>query len=101
MQTNQSAVTRTKTTKAKPEFKAALMSMKDICTETGKSRVWVYSQIKNNPTFPKPVKLGEYNIAFRRSEFDTWLDSLEYVEPCGLSVIDRRVLNAAGKAGGV
>lgn len=85
--------------KVKP---AALMSMNDLVAESNQSRQWVYTQIKNNPKFPKPVKIGTFNIAFRRSEFDAWVAGLEYVEPSGLSIVERRVMHAnARKNGGV
>ncbi len=74
--------------------KSTLMSMRDLQAETGKSRPWVYKKLREDPKFPRPVKLGDYNMAWIRSEFDSWITSLERYEPNGLSTIDRRKMGA-------
>lgn len=79
------------TTKQK-ERKGTLMSMRDLQHETGKSRQWVYNQIQKDPSFPRPVKLGEFSVAWIRSEFEAWVASRPRAEPCGLSAVERREL---------
>ncbi len=66
----------------------------------GRSRQGIYGMLRRDPTFPKPVKMGTYAIAWHRSEIEAWMSNLERVEPCGLSAVDRRVMNAAARAGG-
>lgn len=80
------------TTKQK-ERKGTLMSMRDLQLELGyKSRQPVYDLMRNDPTFPKPIKLKEFSVAWIRSEFEAWLASRPRSEPCGMSSLQQRQL---------
>lgn len=79
---------------AKPkERKGTLMSMRDLQHELGyRSRQPIYDLMRDDPTFPKPIKLKEFSIAWVRSEFEAWLASRPRAEPCGLSSMQQRKL---------
>ena len=67
-----------------------LLSMKYTQALCGRSRQWIYSQLRNDPTFPRPVKTGPHSISFRKSELLAWIESLPRAELDGVDAITRR-----------
>lgn len=51
-----------------------LLKLKDVMLQTGLARSTVYKYIAEN-RFPKPVSLGERNVAWVQSEIDDWITS--------------------------
>ena len=49
----------------------------------GKTTVWTLS--RNDPEFPKPVKLSTRCTAWRADELNAWIDSRERVQFKGVS----------------
>lgn len=50
-----------------------LISFAEVLRKTPLSRTSIYRRIKAG-TFPKPVPIGTYKIAFLEKEVDTWID---------------------------
>lgn len=46
-----------------------------VCEITGLSKTTVYEYSRNDPDFPKPVKLGATCTAWRSDELAAWMDS--------------------------
>ncbi|MFM0261860.1 helix-turn-helix transcriptional regulator [Paraburkholderia sediminicola] len=59
-----------------------------------RSRQWVYDKLRKDPTFPRPVKLGGYTIAWRLSEIRAYISQLPRAEFSGLSGPDQRALDS-------
>lgn len=54
-----------------------LMKLKEVMHTTGLARSTVYKYITDG-NFPKPVSLGERNVAWLQSEIEDWiLDKIE------------------------
>ena len=49
-----------------------LMKLKDVMHTTGLARSTVYKYISDG-NFPKPVSLGERNVAWLQSEIEDWI----------------------------
>jgi len=74
-----------------PESRLKLISFSELCEKCGgKSRQWVYNQLRADPSFPRPVKTGSFAVNFFEHELDAWLRALPRVEFDGLSAIERR-----------
>ncbi|WP_342588598.1 AlpA family transcriptional regulator [Salinicola halimionae] len=60
-----------------------LIKLKDVMFQTGLARSTVYKYISEN-RFPKPVSLGERNVAWVEREVDDWIASkiMERDEAC-------------------
>lgn len=54
-----------------------LLKLKDVMHTTGLARSTVYKYI-NDGNFPKPLSLGERNVAWLESEIQDWI--LEKIE---------------------
>ena len=68
----------------------ALLPMREVQTLLCRSRQWIYTQLKDNPAFPRPVKTGPRTIAFVRTELDAWIERLPRAEFNGLSAVEQR-----------
>lgn len=66
-----------------------------------RSRTWLFQQARKD-NFPKPVRITEFSIAWRRSELLAWIDSLGRGMPQGIDSVTRRKLasQAAAEQGG-
>lgn len=51
-----------------------LLKLKDVMFATGLARSTVYKYIAEN-NFPKPVSLGERNVAWVEDEINNWIES--------------------------
>src|SRR3569832_2417602 len=49
-----------------------LLSMKNTQALCGRSRQWIYSQLRNDPTFPRRVKTCPHSFSFRKSVLLAW-----------------------------
>ena len=56
--------------------KESLIRKPIVLERTGLSNSTLYYFI-NEGTFPKPVKLGKRTVAWKQSEIDEWMNSLE------------------------
>lgn len=74
-----------------------LMRVPAVLELLDKSRPWLYTQIRSDPSFPRPVRIGN-RISFRRSELMAWIDSLPRAEPDGIDVVTKRKLAAEQRA---
>ena len=65
----------TKTTEIKGFIMSisSLLRMKRFCVITGLSRGAVYNLMKYDPTFPKPIKIGQRAIAFSEQAVQDWI----------------------------
>lgn len=45
-----------------------------VVEKTGLCRASVYKLIKNDPSFPRPVKLGTRAVGFLENEIDDWIE---------------------------
>jgi len=63
-----------------------------------KSRNFLYDQARRDPTFPRPVRVSAFSIAWRRSELMAWIAQLPTAEIDGIDTITRRKLAASEKA---
>lgn len=52
-----------------------LLSIKEIMEMFGISKSTFYRLVRNDPTFPKPVSLGDRRQAFKSSDIDAWVDN--------------------------
>lgn len=78
---------------------AELLTTADALKVIGKkSRNFLYDQARRDPTFPCPVRVTEFSIAWRRSELMAWIDQLPTAVPDGIDTITRRKLAAGEKA---
>jgi predicted DNA-binding transcriptional regulator AlpA len=59
-----------------------------------RSRQWVYDKLRKDPTFPRPVKIGGYLIAWRLAELRAYIAALPRAEFSGLSGPDQRALDS-------
>ncbi len=64
------------------KIEAAILRRKQVEARIGLSRSAIYAKLKFNadrpkeydPTFPKPVMLGERSVGWVAAEVDAWLD---------------------------
>lgn len=74
---------------------AELLTTADVLKVIGKkSRNFLYDQARRDPTFPRPVRVSAFSIAWRRSELMAWIDQLPTAELDGIDAITRRKLAA-------
>lgn len=59
--------------------------LKAVCELLGLSKSTVWSLSKNDPAFPKPVKISPNCTAWRADELNAWIDSRERVQFKGVS----------------
>lgn len=59
-----------------------------------RSRQWVYDKLRKDSSFPRPVKIGSYTIAWRLSEIRAYIEQLPRAELSGLSGPEQRVVDA-------
>lgn len=57
-----------------------LLRRKQVEQALGLSRSWIYATLdpkcpQFDPTFPKPIKLGSYTVAWLESEIQGWIES--------------------------
>lgn len=64
----------------------------------GRSRQWIYDQLRRDPAFPRPLKLNAFTNAWRLREIRDYLDALPRLELSGLSGPDQRRAAAQGGA---
>ncbi|QYR52873.1 AlpA family phage regulatory protein [Lysobacter soyae] len=50
-----------------------ILRMKDMCKYLGISQSHGYWLRRNDPTFPKPIRLGKTAVGFLASELRCWL----------------------------
>jgi prophage regulatory protein len=75
----------------KPTSISALLPMREAQAYFGnRSRQWFYNKLKNEPTFPRPVKTGAHTIAWIRTEVDAWVIALPRAAFDGLSAVARK-----------
>lgn len=60
---------------AQTEVIDRLLRLPDVIRITGMGRNTVYTRIKEG-TFPKQVKIGPKSVAWRQSEINQWMASL-------------------------
>lgn len=91
---------KSKKTEAALDEELALAPIGRVCALFGdRSRQWVYDKLRKDPSFPRPVKLGGYSIAWRMSELRTYIAQLPRAELSGLSGPDQRMLNLQHREG--
>lgn len=59
----------------KSGFPFRYFRLRMVCEITGLSKTTVYEYSRNDPDFPKPVKLGATCTAWRSDELAAWMDS--------------------------
>lgn len=59
----------------KAGFPFFYLRLRMVCEITGLSKTTVYKYSRNDPDFPKPVKLGATCTAWRSDELAAWMDS--------------------------
>ncbi|SEI96504.1 helix-turn-helix transcriptional regulator [Paraburkholderia diazotrophica] len=63
-----------------------------------KSRSSVYTKLREDPTFPRPVRVGAHSVAWRLQEVRDYIANLPRAELSGLSGPDQRRAAARGAA---
>jgi predicted DNA-binding transcriptional regulator AlpA len=48
------------------------LSIPRVCDKLSRKKTWVYDRVKNDPTFPRPLKLGAWQV-FIESQIDEWV----------------------------
>lgn len=77
---------------------AELLTTADALKVIGKkSRNFLYDQARRDPTFPRPVRVSAFSIAWRRSELMAWIAQLPTAELDGIDTITRRKQAASDK----
>lgn len=61
----------------------AFYRLPKMCEMLGLSKSSIWSLSRNNPDFPKPVKLSAQCTAWRADEVQAWIDSRERVRFVG------------------
>ena len=54
----------------------SLIKLPVVISVTGKSRSSIYDDIKSG-RFPKPLKIGKRSVAWKYSDIELWINSLE------------------------
>ncbi len=54
-----------------------ILRLHECLTMTGLSRSTWHRKIKEDPHFPKPVRLGECAVGWIESEVQDWIDALK------------------------
>jgi predicted DNA-binding transcriptional regulator AlpA len=58
------------------EFNAApgrrYLSLRRLCDKLSRGRTWIYCTLKNDPTFPRPIRLGAWQV-FAEDQVDEWI----------------------------
>lgn len=50
------------------------LSDRNVAAIFAKSRVWVWLQVRKNPAFPKPVKVGPNTTVWLKHEIDAYIE---------------------------
>jgi prophage regulatory protein len=56
-----------------------LLKAKQICEKIGFSLPTLWRKVKNDPTFPKPFKIGANSTAWDAQEIDAWIENCKAV----------------------
>ncbi len=48
------------------------LSIARICDKLSRKKSWVYDKLKNDPTFPRPIRLGSWPVLVE-SRIDEWV----------------------------
>lgn len=76
-----------------PQVERLLISMSEVQQVTGlRSRQSIYNKLRQDPTFPRPRRLGAHSIAFVRSEVEAWVSALPIAHLDGFDAVTRRRL---------
>ena len=61
------------------KIQPAVLRLSDLTRylAVGRSRIY---QLRREPDFPKPIRLGQRSVGWRRSEIDRWVESRSRVE---------------------
>lgn len=52
-----------------------ILPMKEILKILGISKSTLYRLLNDDPTFPKPIRLGARRVGFRDTDLKDWVDS--------------------------
>ena len=55
---------------------ALLLRLPDVCQLLSLGRTSIYQKVKDDPTFPRPVKLTDRAVAWRRADLEAWVAGL-------------------------
>lgn len=58
---------------------AEVLRMRQVCQQLGVSRSQAYNLRKEDPTFPRAIRLGKSAVGYLSSEIAAWLQSRERV----------------------
>lgn len=76
-----------------PQVERLLISMAEVQQITGlRSRQSIYNKLRQDPTFPRPRRLGSHSVAFLRTEVEAWVRALPIAHLDGFDAITRRQL---------
>lgn len=62
----------------------------------GRSRQWLYNQLRKDPTFPRPIQTGPHSNAWIRAELDAWIAARPRALLDGVSALERRAMGSQG-----
>jgi predicted DNA-binding transcriptional regulator AlpA len=80
-----------------PQVERLLISMAEVQQITGlRSRQSIYNKLRQDPTFPRPRRLGAHSVAFLRAEVEAWVSALPIAHLDGFDAISRRQMQRAG-----
>jgi len=48
------------------------LSIARVCDKLSRRKSWVYDKLKNDPTFPRPIRLGSWPVLVE-SQIDEWM----------------------------
>lgn len=51
----------------------ALMTIRDLCDITKRSRSSIYRDLARDPSAPKPIKISQRSTRFRQADVVAWL----------------------------
>lgn len=55
---------------------ARILNTKDVVFKLGVSRSTFYAMLKDDPRFPKPVRLTQQRVGYLESEIDDYIQAL-------------------------
>lgn len=50
-------------------------TINSVCKRLRAGRTWVYSRLKNDPSFPRPFYVSPREPRFLKSEIDSWISN--------------------------
>lgn len=83
---------------AKPQaaVEPELLGIKEVRILCGnRSTSWIYDRLRQDPAFPRPIKIARYTNAWYRRELLAYFESLPRLALSGLSGSDIRAAAAA------